>query len=91
MKDVTIHVAQLMAAAARTAPKGGGKDFFEIVVIEAEADLKRIAEKMREYAPHSTNEPYWLRDAANIEGAQALVLIGLAQSRAAGYDCGGCG
>jgi len=91
MKDVTIHVAKLMAAAARTAPKGGGKDFLEIVVIEAEDDLKRIAEKMREYAPNSTNEPYWLRDAANIEGAQALVLIGLAQSHAAGYDCCGCG
>jgi uncharacterized ferredoxin-like protein len=91
MKDMTVHVAKLMAAAARTAPKGGGKDFLEIVVIDAEADLKRIADKMREYAPHSTNEAYWLRDAANIAEAQALVLIGLAQSRAAGYDCGGCG
>jgi uncharacterized ferredoxin-like protein len=91
MKDVALHVAKLMAAAARTAPKGGGKDFLEIVVIEAEADLKRIADKMREYAPKSSNEAYWLRDAANIEAAQALVLIGLAQSRPAGYDCGGCG
>ena len=91
MKDVAIHVAKLMAAAARTAPKGGGKDFLEIVVIDSEADLQRIAGKMREYAPQSTNEPYWLRDADNIAGAQALVLIGLAQSRAAGYDCGGCG
>jgi len=91
MKDIAVHVAHLMAAAARTAPKGGGKDFLDIAVIDAEADLKKIAEKMREYAPRSTNEAYWLRDAANIEAAQALVLIGLAQSRAAGYDCGGCG
>ena len=91
MKDVAVHVAHLMAAAARTAPKGGGKDFLEIVVISAPADLTGIAEKMREYAPGSTNEAYWLRDAANIEEDQALVLIGLAQSRAAGYDCGGCG
>ena len=33
MKDVAIMVAQLMAASARTAPKAGGKDFLEIVVI----------------------------------------------------------
>ena len=51
MKDVAIHVAKLMAAAARTAPKGGGKDFLEIVVIDAETELQQIAEKMREYAP----------------------------------------
>ncbi|MBM4275204.1 MAG: hypothetical protein FJ134_12190 [Deltaproteobacteria bacterium] len=91
MKDIAVHVAYLMAAAARTAPKGGGKDFLEIVVITSESDLKKIAENMRQYAPRSTNEAYWLRDAANIEEAQALLLVGLAQSRAAGYDCGGCG
>ena len=33
MKEVSIMVAQLMAASARTAPKAGGKDFLEIVVI----------------------------------------------------------
>ena len=29
MKDTAIHVAQLMAASARTAPKAGGKDFWK--------------------------------------------------------------
>ena len=46
---------------------------------------------MKDYAPRSTNEAYWLRDAANIENSQALVLIGLAKPNLAGYDCGGCG
>jgi uncharacterized ferredoxin-like protein len=91
MKEVSTIVAQLMAASARTAPKGGGKDFLEIVVIEAEQDLKKIAAAMKDYAPRSTNEAYWLRDAANIENSQALVLIGLAKANLAGYDCGGCG
>ena len=91
MKEVSIMVAQLMAASARTAPKAGGKDFLEIVVIEAEEDLKKIAQTMKDYAPRSTNEAYWLRDAANIENSQALVLIGLAKPNLAGYDCGGCG
>lgn len=91
MKETAIHVAQLMAASARTAPKAGGKDFLEIAVISLEDDLKKIAQAMRDYAPHSTNEAFWLRDAANIENCQALVLVGLGKSAGAGYDCGACG
>jgi uncharacterized ferredoxin-like protein len=91
MKDISIHVAGLMAAAARTAPKAGGKDFLEIVVVSEEADLKAISARMREYAPQSSNEAFWLRDAENIGKAHAVVLIGLAKAVAAGYDCGACG
>lgn len=91
MKEITEMVAGLMAAAARTAPKAGGKDFLEIVVVSREDDLRQIAEAMRKYAPESSNEAYWLRDAANIENSQALVLVGLKEPVTAGYDCGGCG
>ena len=91
MKDVSIMVAQLMAASARTAPKAGGKDFLEILVVADDADMKKIAQAMKDYAPRSTNEAYWLREAANIENSQALVLIGLAKLNLAGYDCGDCG
>ena len=91
MKDVAEIAVKLMAAAARTAPKAGGKDFLEIVVVTADEDLRRIAAAMREYAPRSTNEAFWLRDAANIENSQALLLVGLAKPVTAGYDCGACG
>ena len=91
MKDTAIHVAQLMAASARTAPKAGGKDFLEIGVIHMAEDLKNIAQTMKDYAPRSTNEAFWLRDAANIEKCQALVLVGLKNSACGGYDCGACG
>ncbi len=50
MKHVATMAADLMAASARTAPKAGGKDFLEIVVITEEADLRRIAQAMKEYA-----------------------------------------
>ncbi|KJR42808.1 hypothetical protein MCHI_001292 [Candidatus Magnetoovum chiemensis] len=50
MKEVTNMVVNLMAAAARTAPKAGGKDFIEIVVITDEDKLKSIAHKMKQYA-----------------------------------------
>ena len=91
MKDVAEIAVKLMAAAARTAPKAGGKDFLEIVVVTADEDLKRIAAAMHEYAPRSTNEAFWMRDASNIENSQALLLIGLAKPVTAGYDCGACG
>jgi len=91
MKEAIEMAISLMAASARTAPKAGGKDFLEIVVITSDEDLGRIAALMREYAPRSTNEAFWLRDASNIENSEALLLIGLRDSKAAGYDCGGCG
>src|SRR4030067_2476381 len=91
MKEVAEMVIRLMAASARTAPKAGGKDFLEIVVITKEEDLKKIADTMKEYAPKSTNEAYWLRDASNIENSQALLLVGLSKPVTAGYDCGACG
>lgn len=91
MKEVTEMVVKLMAASARTAPKAGGKDFLEIVVVTKDDDLKKIAYAMKEYAPKSTNEAYWLRDASNIENSQALLLVGLSKPVTAGYDCGGCG
>src|SRR5512134_2219036 len=91
MKQVAEMAVQFMAASARTAPKAGGKDFLEIVVITKDEDLKMIAKVMKEYAPKSTNEAFWLRDASNIENSQALLLIGLSKPVTAGYDCGGCG
>ncbi|MBF0566050.1 MAG: hypothetical protein HQK89_12490 [Nitrospirae bacterium] len=91
MKEVAEMVIGLMAAAARTAPKAGGKDFLEIVAIVKDDDLNKIAVAMKEYAPKSTNEAYWLRDASNIENSGALLLVGLSKPVTAGYDCGGCG
>jgi uncharacterized ferredoxin-like protein len=82
MKDISIMAAKLMAASMRTAPKAGGKDFLEIAVVENDEDLKRIAKKMRDFAPKSTNEAYWLRDADNIANCHALVLVGIREFNA---------
>lgn len=91
MEDAAKLVVNLMAVSARTAPKAGGKDFMEIVVITEMDTLRKIAQKMKKHAPESTNEAYWLRDASNIENSQALLLVGLSEPVTAGYDCGGCG
>jgi uncharacterized ferredoxin-like protein len=91
MKKAIEMVINLMAASARTAPKAGGKDFLEIVVITEDDDLKKIAALMKKFAPESSNEAYWLRDASNIENSDALLLVGLREPVTAGYDCGECG
>lgn len=91
MKEVAEMAVKLMAASARTAPKAGGKDFLEIVVVTQEEELKKIAAAMKDYAPKSTNEAFWNRDASNIENSQALLLVGLGKPVTAGYDCGACG
>ena len=84
MKEAIEMAAQLMAVSARTAPKAGGKDFLEIVVLTIDDDLQKIARAMEEYAHRSTNEAFWLRDAANIENSQALLLVGLSKPVTAG-------
>ena len=64
MKDTAIHVAQLMAASARTAPKAGGKDFLEIGIIHTDEELHKIAQTMKAYAPTSTNDANCLRSSS---------------------------
>jgi uncharacterized ferredoxin-like protein len=91
MKEASLMVAQLMAASMHTAPKAGGKNFLEVVIVSEEDALQRLSSRMLEYAPLSTNEAYWRRDAANIAACDALVLVGLKRFTTATYDCGGCG
>lgn len=91
IKETIETVINLMAASAMTAPKAGGKDCLEIVALTDPDDLQKIADEMRKYAHNSSKENYWHRDAANIESAQGVLLIGLAGPVTAGYDCGGCG
>jgi len=47
MKETSIIAAKLMAASMRTAPKAGGKDFLEIVVITKEDEKMNYAESQR--------------------------------------------
>lgn len=75
----------------RTAPKAGGKDFLEIVILDNPDNMKKISERMAAYAPEFTNEAFWNRDAANCAQAEAVLLVGLSKFTTAGYDCGACG
>jgi uncharacterized ferredoxin-like protein len=82
-------VADLMAIAARTAPKSAGKDFVVIHTIEGE-EVKALAEKMVEFGQR-TGKKDFDRDGANVAASDVVVLIGLRDAQSLNLDCGACG
>ena len=83
------HVATLMAAAARTAPKTRGIDNIHIIAIDDETTRQALVNKMKQIAA-SENRPGFERDANNVAASPAIVVIGV-QSNPAGLNCGFCG
>jgi len=82
-------VAQLMEAAAATAPKTRGQDHVRVKTLRGE-DLQKLAE----WIERSGNTPrlaYFARNAANVAASAAVVLVGLKKSPPNGLDCGACG
>jgi uncharacterized ferredoxin-like protein len=82
-------VADLMALAARTAPKGKGIDTLEIRVL-AKKDMNKIAARLEELGT-GRGIGFFLRDAKNLADADGCVLIGCRGREAGGINCGGCG
>lgn len=82
-------VADLMAVAARTAPKSAGKDFIVIRVIEGE-DVRQLGERMVEHGLR-TGRKNFDRDGRNVVDSDVMVLIGMKDAETTGLDCGACG
>ena len=89
IKDTVRMVADLMEVAARTAPKGVGKDFIEIKVL-SENERIAIGKEMMRMA-NEPNRSNFDRDGQNVLDSDALVLIGLLPHKGAGLNCGACG
>ncbi len=86
----TIHtVAELMAVAARTAPKAAGKDYVTIQIVEGDL-LNQLADDMIAYGRESGKKNFD-RDGENVRSSAAVVLIGLKDAAATGLNCGACG
>jgi uncharacterized ferredoxin-like protein len=89
--QAVLQTAAQMCAAARTAPKAKGADNILTLTLTGE-EKRALTDKMREIA--MTGNPavqFFLRDAANVDRAQALVLIGARPARAGLKVCGHCG
>ncbi len=88
-RDAAIRVADSMAAAARTAPKGSGKDKIVTAILTGE-DKDRLSEIMQKDA-EEYNLPFFSRDANNIKEAHCVVLIGAVSEPFGLSSCGMCG
>lgn len=82
-------VTDLMAVAARTAPKTKGEDFVVTKIIEGE-ELKRLGEAMIDFGVR-TGKKNFDRDARNVLNSDSLLLVGILNATTAGLNCGACG
>jgi len=88
-KEAVLEIGRLMAAAARTSPKGKGSDTIMTVLLTGE-DKDKVAERMKEIA---INEeiPFFQRDADNIKQVPAVLIIGTSFKPLGVPYCGDCG
>ncbi len=85
-KNAARQVAELMVAAARTAPKGCGIDRLELLIVEGEAKDK-LAMEMRAICDDKKID-FFGRDAGNVDNSHLVVLFG---TRKGPIDCPNCG
>lgn len=82
-------VAELMAVAARTAPKSGGLDDIEIKILEG-SDVIRLGDEMAAFGERNGLKGFD-RDGGNVKASGAVVLIGVKNAKPLGLNCGACG
>jgi uncharacterized ferredoxin-like protein len=87
--DAIHTVADLMALAARTAPKAAGKDYVTVAIVEGDT-LNQLADDMVRYGQESGKKNFD-RDGENVRRSGAVVLIGLKDAAAVGLNCCACG
>ena len=87
-KNAAMKCAELMSAAARTAPKACAVDLIETITLDGE-DKDRLAAAMREIGTEK-NKPFFIRDAGCLDKCRCVILIG-ASVKPRGLNCGLCG
>lgn len=88
-KRTAYKVADLMAAAAKTAPKGCGEDKITTIILDGK-DKDQLADYMREIGGE-TGADFFNRDAGNVDNSHLIVLIGTSNTPLGLEFCGMCG
>lgn len=84
-----IDAAQDMALAARTAPKGRGRDQLHFLILTG-GEKDALADGMESIGT-SEEIDYFVRDAGNVRQAPVILLIGTEASPLGVRHCGFCG
>ena len=88
-EEGVLDVARRMCVAARTAPKGRGRDLLTTLVLTG-SEKDSLAEEMRRIG-EERDVHIFVRDSANLRSAQAVVLLGTAVEQLGVPHCGFCG
>lgn len=88
LHEQVLEIGKRMLIAARTAPKSKGLDNLEALLVYGD-DLQTLADFM-EAGVSRHGLKFFLRDAANIRVAQAVVILG-ARLTTMNLNCGYCG
>ncbi|MCX6089002.1 MAG: DUF2148 domain-containing protein [Candidatus Atribacteria bacterium] len=89
MREVLDQIAGLLAVSARTAPKSGGKDFVNIVILRKD-DVMKLGNAMVQYGEEK-NIPGFIRDGKNVLDSDVVVLVGIKDAAVMNLNCGACG
>jgi uncharacterized ferredoxin-like protein len=88
-KKAAYQVAELMMAAARTAPKGCGVDNLVAIMIDGE-EKDQLANQMRKIAKE-TGEDFFARDGGNVDASAVVVVLGIKSNPLGLSNCSFCG
>jgi uncharacterized ferredoxin-like protein len=92
--EALLMTAKVMAAAVRTAPKTRGLDSVRTLIVDGD-ELPALAAAMEAKVDEKAHKlPFFGRDARNVAGAGAVLLIGVTGEPKKAHDpinCGACG
>lgn len=88
-EDGLLIAARQICMAARTAPKGKGKDLLVTAVVSGE-EKNAVSRRMREIGEQQTLH-FFVRDADNVDSVTLMVMIGTRKEPLGIPHCGFCG
>ncbi|MDD4150219.1 MAG: DUF2148 domain-containing protein [Bacteroidales bacterium] len=88
-EETVIEIAKKMALAARTAPKGRGRNTIETIIATG-SDIEKIAKQMDKIADEK-GQGFFARDASNLRNSEAVLFIGTSIDPLGLEYCGYCG
>lgn len=88
-EETVIEIAKRMALAAKTAPKGRGRNTIETIIVTG-SDIEKIAKQMDKIAIEKS-QGFFARDASNLRNSEAVLFIGTSIDPLGLEYCGYCG